>query len=205
MSASSDTGMSKPVTELSARTASQDSDDWETMLDSGQLDASLDRMSVVDRCDPAAATVVAAPDLTRPPPVRILVNEARTQYRPPEQKLTILKRPAGGGGGQGPGQADAGRQKTPSKTLEQREAEYAQARQRILGGGGGGGQGRNEKSVVIKGKNSSSREAGGGGGVTVGVGGGGGGATRNPRGTDGTRGFGGGGRQSSNNNNNNSS
>ena len=68
-----------------------------------------------------------------------------TQYRPPEPKMKILKRPqsspgnlhlqggnpTGGGGGGGGGQA-----KAQPKSLRQREEEYVQARLRILGSTG---------------------------------------------------------------------
>ena len=114
-----------------------ENDDWESMLDSGQLDQSLDKITIKPRPSPpppsqndaaAAAFTFAGPKpaelsgskgggkqvmlatrsgparpLMSDPfvdnvgPVRILThdgNAARTQYRPPEPQLKILKRPS---------------------------------------------------------------------------------------------------------------
>jgi hypothetical protein len=97
-----------------------ESDDWESMLDSGRLDRSLDRITIKPRPPPAAEeqnsggprqqpillasrSGPARPLMSDPffegavPAVRILThdgNAARTQYRPPEQQLKILKRPS---------------------------------------------------------------------------------------------------------------
>lgn len=61
-----------------------------------------------------------------------------TQYRPPEPKMKILKRPQSSpsnldaaGGGENASKKE--KEKSKSKTLKQREEEYAQARLRILG------------------------------------------------------------------------
>jgi hypothetical protein len=98
-----------------------DSDDWESMLDSGQLDKSLEKLTVKPtgvcpqqpQLQAAAAggnkmeatagnsgsSSAARPLLDDPffsGPVRILTHDgsaARTQYRPPEPQLKILKRP----------------------------------------------------------------------------------------------------------------
>jgi len=132
-------------------------DDWESMLDSGKLDKKLENLQVVNssanlQLDPfgdphnphTAATAAAAirmhgsgESLTRnigdpafSGPVRILTNNgARTQYRRPEPTLKILKRPEPDTSKQTESQVP----KSSLKTLEQREAEYAEARQRILG------------------------------------------------------------------------
>jgi len=139
--------------------SSPGSDDWESMLDSGQLDQSLDRLSLYGQPKPQ---------------VKILTDDCRTQYKPPSPKLTILKRPTSQ-----PCKTDT-RQKAPTKTLEQREADYAQARQRILGKDvtqqqPQGGKGK----VQVKQKQNPPKNKDG---VAVG-------ATRNPKSSDGTKGF----------------
>jgi len=135
-------------------------DDWETMLESGQLDQSLNNLSL----------------FTQPKPqVKILTDDCRTQYKPPEPKLTILKRPSSQ-----PVNSGQVRQKAPTKTLEQREADYAQARQRILGKDGNSQQGK--VKVQVKGKEKGGKEVKEAKNTPVG-------ASRNPRGTDGTKGF----------------
>ena len=97
-----------------------DSEDWESMSDSGELDASLDKLSI-------------QPGPTRPyqpqPPVTLYGDDPRTQYRPPEPVIKIMKRPDSGSSGQN-GQA---KPRVEQKSLKQREQEYAEARQRILG------------------------------------------------------------------------
>merc|ERR1719348_2507207 len=86
------------------------------MLDSGQLEASLDRLRV--GADP-------------PPPLHHLLysEDPRLKYRQQEPRITIMKRPGSAPGGQG-GQRQP---KVEQKSLKQREQEYAEARQRILG------------------------------------------------------------------------
>ena len=95
--------------------------DWEEMFESGQLDASLRTL-----------------DLSKPPPLMpghgpsVILQEreeGRSEYRPPEPKMTIMKRPDSGGQGRQEGQ----KPRTQQKSLKQREQEYAEARQRILG------------------------------------------------------------------------
>ena len=99
--------------------------DWESMFESGELDASLRHL-----------------DLSKPPPLlpgqaaapRVILREqedGRQEYRPPEPKMTIMKRPDSGAnsGGRSADQKPRAQQ----KSLKQREEEYAEARQRILG------------------------------------------------------------------------
>lgn len=94
--------------------------DWESMFESGELDASLKHL-----------------DLSRPPPPlpggqRVILKEreeGRSEYQPPEPQLKIMKRPDGGAGR---GEAKE-RPRAQQKSLKQREQEYAEARQRILG------------------------------------------------------------------------
>lgn len=132
-------------------------EDWESMLDSGQLDKSLEQLALSssrsscqplppqaaaasDRPASANSSSVAARQMLDDPffggPVRILTHDgsaARTQYRPPEPQLKILKRPTSE---IGPAKKAADNQSGPKvsqKSLKQREAEYAEARLRILG------------------------------------------------------------------------
>jgi len=125
-------------------------DDWDP------LEQSLERLS-----------------LYKPQPqVKILTDDCRTQYKPPSPKLTILKRPTS--------QPTKAPTKTaPTKTLEQREADYAQARQRILGKDVTQQQQQGKGKVQVKQKQNPQKNKDG---VAVG-------ATRNPRGSDGTKGF----------------
>ncbi|XP_064610668.1 SUZ domain-containing protein 1-like [Liolophura sinensis] len=88
-------------------------DSWEDFEDSGALDKHLDTFKV----------------LKRETNSRIQVKEesGRTAFQP---QIKILKRePGGGDASRGSGQQAP----KPMKSLEQREAEYAEARQRILG------------------------------------------------------------------------
>jgi len=146
-------------------------DDWETMLDTGKLEASLENLKVVTNVKPrTTAPAVPLPDFSVPPPdprlafppptgprqfyqpppdggviggrtvpgdppfsgpIRILSNDTRNRFQHQQQQpqLKILKRP-------NPPQAaqpDSQYSKSSLKTLEQREAEYAEARERILG------------------------------------------------------------------------
>lgn len=143
--------------------SSPGSDDWESMLDSGQLDQSLDRLSLYSQPRPQ---------------VKILTDDCRTQYKPPSPKLTILKRPSSQ-----PASNGQARQKAPTKTLEQREADYAQARQRILGKDGTQQQQQQGRGKVqLKQKQNPPKNKDGVAVQPVA-------ATRNPRGTDGTKGF----------------
>jgi len=120
-------------------TSGPDAEDWESMLDSGVLDQSLDQITIKSR-PPSVTTIEEQHSLGRggrPPivlasrsgparplmsdpffegvgPVRILThdgNAARTQYRPPEPQLKILKRPSvadSGGLGGKPSESQAG-------------------------------------------------------------------------------------------------
>merc|ERR1719347_185843 len=84
------------------------------MLDSGQLEASLDRLRVGP-----------------PPPIHHLLyaEDPRLKYRQQEPKITIMKRP----GSAGPANGIQRQPKVEQKSLKQREQEYAEARHRILG------------------------------------------------------------------------
>jgi hypothetical protein len=104
-------------TQTSGSGAAADSDDWESMLDSGQLDKSLEQLTMktppllnggnsqqqqqpsTNSRNSSNSSAPPRPLLDDPffsGPVRILTHDgsaARTQYRPPEPQLKILKRP----------------------------------------------------------------------------------------------------------------
>jgi hypothetical protein len=116
-----------------------------------------------------------------------------SEYRPPEPKLKILKRPqsspsnlsAQGGVGNGA----SGKGKTKPKSLKQREEEYAQARLRILGSAGhpddaeegdvSGGAPAKSASPAAKGASTAASAV-----IKPAES-----AKRTPRGPDGTKGF----------------
>ncbi|KAK7094051.1 hypothetical protein V1264_007724 [Littorina saxatilis] len=92
-------------------------DSWEDQVDSGILDERLKQISVSNSTDAARAQ-----------PVMMQEDTGRTEYKP---QLRILRRePNSNSVGNSPRVATA---KKPMKTLEQREAEYAEARMRIFG------------------------------------------------------------------------
>ena len=105
-----------------------------------------------------------------------------TQYQPPEPKMKILKRPQSSpsnlssqGGSGGPNQPNGGKSKT-TKSLKEREEEYAQARLRILGSAVNPDEeeeevGKSEENIVIQKVNADN------------------GKTRDPKGPDGSKGF----------------
>ena len=64
-------------------------EDWETMLDSGELDANLDKLSIQP---PPVATRPFQPQ----PQVTLYGDDPRTQYRPSEPVIKILKRTESG-------------------------------------------------------------------------------------------------------------
>jgi len=128
---------------------------WESLLESGKLNQTspdpkvkeVDAMAfdpfgdplpvgvgVIPQLDPFGDPLPVRPqgslaDPTYSGPVRILSNDSRTVYKRPEPKMKILKRPD-------PQQTkiqDCQVPKNVMKTLQQREADYAEARQRILG------------------------------------------------------------------------
>ena len=158
-------------------TATSESDDWESLLDSGQLDANIKKLTILQR--PQASTITA------PAPVSNQINvicedDPRAQFKPTEPVIKIMKRP------------DIVKQnnaqvkpKVEQKSLKQREQEYAEARQRILGQSEGG-----EESVSSQTKSparvTGAQGQGGPGGKQTNNG-----VARPPRGPppDGSRGF----------------
>ena len=99
--------------------------DWETLLDSGQLDANLKKLTILTRPKPEAR-----PENTR---VEVICSEedSRTQFKPSDPVIKIMKRPEKSISGRD--EKPQCRPRTEQKSLKQREQEYAEARQRILG------------------------------------------------------------------------
>lgn len=158
-------------------------DDWESLLESGNLDKSLAKLKVVEVKldpfgDPLPSMSGSQASLTNAfsGPVKILTNVSRNQYRRPEPTLKILKRPE-------PENNKALEPQVPkniTKTLEQREAEYAEARQRILG------------NEPVAAKTNPVKQQNGGGGKRLDNAAkkpGNGGNQRTPKGPDGGKGF----------------
>ena len=71
-------------------TATSESDDWESLLDSGQLDANIKKLTILQR--PQTSTITA------PAPVSNQINvicedDPRAQFKPTEPVIKIMKRP----------------------------------------------------------------------------------------------------------------
>ena len=109
-------------------TESETEGDWESLLDSGQLEANIKKLTILQRPRPE-------PSQDRPRMEGICSEEieGRTQFKPSDPVIKIMKRPEKPGGNKGGGAALQGKPKTEQKSLKQREQEYAEARQRILG------------------------------------------------------------------------
>jgi len=123
-------------------------DDWEHLLETGELDKKLDEIELKDNvadCSdssksskhnvdpfddlPLTQTNMNLTDPTFSGPVKILTNDSRQLFRKPEPTMKILKRPE-----QNQVKlSDSQVPKTAPKSLSQREADYAEARKRILG------------------------------------------------------------------------
>lgn len=108
-------------------------DSWEEAADSGELDRQLEQLRL-SREQQVAAAATARPAPQERLMVRVQGEEAgRTQYVPAGPQITILKRPDQAGRER---RGEQERSRQPTKTLQQREADYAEARQRILGSSG---------------------------------------------------------------------
>ena len=155
-------------------TATSESDDWESLLDSGQLDANIKKLTILQRPKSGSITESGAANT----PVNVICgDDPRAQFRPTEPVIKIMKRPDNSAS-----QSNAQvKPKVEQKSLAQREQEYAEARQRILGGS----EGAETESVANQAK-SPAKVTGGAGGRTVNNG-----VARHPRGptADGSRGF----------------
>lgn len=99
-------------------------DDWEDMEDSGELDKRLEmeKKLQVEKCANQIGVSAAGGGA-------ITEDSQRTAYQP---QLRILKRQTGSET-QTSGNSTDANAKNKSKTLAEREAEYAEARLRILG------------------------------------------------------------------------
>lgn len=103
--------------------------DWESMFESGELDASLKNLDLSKPPPPLPGQQAAMPP-------RVILQEqeeGRSEYQPPEPKMTIMKRPDSSSSSNAKAAADLKHKKSQQKSLKQREQEYAEARQRILG------------------------------------------------------------------------
>jgi len=143
-----------------------DSEDWESRLDSGELEASLDKLSI--QPTGPAQTFLAQP--LHQQSLSLYGDDPRTQYRPPEPVIKIMKRPDSGTISSQNGQA---RPRVEQKSLKQREQEYAEARQRILGNDSDSTTAKTpSKSVISKNKKDTANNT-----------------ARHPKGPDGSKGF----------------
>lgn len=124
-------------------------DDWEHLLETGELDKKLDEIDLKDNVEgcgnsskssskhnvdpfddlPPNKTNMNLTDPTFSGPVKILTNDSRQLLRKPEPTMKILKRPEQNQVKLSESQVP----KTTPKSLSQREADYAEARKRILG------------------------------------------------------------------------
>ncbi|GAB6019938.1 SUZ domain-containing protein 1 [Chamberlinius hualienensis] len=102
-------------------------ENWESLLDNGALDKKLEEMG--SRQQVTKSPVV---NTNRSSHCQVIIEEEvpRTQYTRPEPHVKILKRPMGVSKSDLNGERS---KQQPIKSLQQREAEYAQARLRILG------------------------------------------------------------------------
>ena len=154
-------------------TATSESDDWESLLDSGQLDANIKKLTILPR--PKTSSITASGPVSNNVNV-ICEDDPRAQFKPAEPVIKIMKRP------DSVNQSNTQvKPKVEQKSLKQREQEYAEARQRILGQSEGG-----EESASSQAKSPARPQGGGGQGKHVNNG-----VARPPRGppSDGSRGF----------------
>jgi len=111
-------------------TMTPEADDWESLLDSGQLDANIKKMTILQR--PKTGAPPSANGEKQNIPVNIVQcsDDPMSQYRQTEPVIKIMKRP---GNGVTQTTSSNNKPKVEQKSLKQREQEYAEARQRILG------------------------------------------------------------------------
>ncbi|XP_043242551.1 SUZ domain-containing protein 1-like [Amphibalanus amphitrite] len=134
-----------------------------------ELDRQLEQLRLSREQERAAAA--ARPGPQERLMVRVQGDEAgRTQYVPAGPQITILKRPDQANRER---RNEQERSRQPAKTLQQREAEYAEARQRILGSSGVIEKIKDRRAPVELLRNKQSAQA----------------VSRQPRGPDGTAGF----------------
>ena len=109
-------------------TESESEGDWESLLDSGQLEANIKKLTILQRPRPEQNQE----GRTRMEVICSEEIEGRTQFKPSEPVIKIMKRPEKGVN-KSWGNTVQSNPKTQQKSLKQREQEYAEARQRILG------------------------------------------------------------------------
>ncbi|XP_025082579.1 SUZ domain-containing protein 1-like isoform X2 [Pomacea canaliculata] len=98
-------------------------DSWEDQVDSGVLDERLKKISISQVKETKSSTACTA--------IMVKEDTGRTEYKP---QVRILKREPNTAANGVPGNSTrALKANKPMKTLEQREAEYAEARLRIFG------------------------------------------------------------------------
>ena len=113
--------------QIGRMTESETEGDWESLLDSGQLEANIKKLTILQRPRPESSQenkrmeVICSEEI-----------EGRTQFKPSDPVIKIMKRPEKGLN-KGGGPSVQSKPKTEQKSLKQREQEYAEARQRILG------------------------------------------------------------------------
>ncbi|XP_064459577.1 SUZ domain-containing protein 1-like isoform X2 [Ornithodoros turicata] len=122
-------------------------DDWEDIVENGVLEKELERLKVKTCSKNSEHPTFHAGDMAVP---RVLLEDPlRTQYTP---TVKILKRPPdatkSGVTANGTG-SEKSPNRQPVKTLQQREAEYAEARLRILGSARSEDDSQKERFVCI--------------------------------------------------------
>lgn len=141
-------------------------DNWEDMIENGVLDKKLEELKVKNADRNRQETQVMPQQVT-------LEETSRTQYVISVPQVKILKRPSDARTGQVQN-VERSPSKQPLKTLQQREAEYAQARLRILGAAKNEEE-EQENRLTIATLDGRSPESSA--------------VIRQPKGPDGTRGF----------------
>ena len=111
-------------------TMTPEADDWESLLDSGQLDANIKKMTILQRPKTGAPPSSNGEQQNIPVNIVQCSDDPMSQYRQTEPVIKIMKRP---GNGVTQTTSSNNKPKVEQKSLKQREQEYAEARQRILG------------------------------------------------------------------------
>ena len=107
--------------------------DWESLLDSGQLDDNIKKLTILPRPKPPVqqSSLSRHEDPRREVEVICSEEDGRTPFKPSDPVIKIMKRPDKSRSPRG--HAVQTKPRTEQKSLKQREQEYAEARQRILG------------------------------------------------------------------------
>ena len=110
---------------------SESEGDWESLLDSGQLDDNIKKLTILPRPKPPTQQSPLSGERDTRVEVICSEEEARTPFKPADPVIKIMKRPEKSISGRV--EKPQCRPRTEQKSLKQREQEYAEARQRILG------------------------------------------------------------------------